>query len=118
MKNEIIFFYDGECSFCRRSAERLKQLDSENKIQFASFRKWSEEELKELHSELTHAKLESEFQLIHNGKRFPGFFAVRKILPCLKGWKYFTPLLYLPLVPFIGMAVIYFLGRVRHSQDG
>ena len=117
MKNEIIFFYDGECAFCRRSAERLKGLDSEGRISFASFREWDEKSLKDLHSELTLEKLESEFQLVFNGKRFPGFFAVRKILPFLRGWKYLTPLLYLPLVPFLGMAVIHFLGRKYHMQD-
>ncbi|HMV81301.1 MAG TPA: DCC1-like thiol-disulfide oxidoreductase family protein [Leptospiraceae bacterium] len=117
MKNEIIFFYDGNCSFCRRSAEKLKKLDSENKIEFAPFREWDEKSLKDLHSELTLEKLESEFQLVFNGKRFPGFFAVRKILPFLRGWKYLTPLLYLPLVPFLGMAVIHFLGRKYHMQD-
>lgn len=116
MKDKI-FFFDGDCAFCRRSADRLKKLDYSEKITFTSFREWNEKDLNDLHSELSLAKLESEFQLIYDGKRFPGFFAVRKILPCLKGWRYFTPLLYLPLVPFLGMAVIYFLGRRNHIQD-
>jgi len=108
-----ILFYDGNCPFCKNLASKLEQYCIDPEIQFLSFRKFSEIELTAFHSDLTIDKLESEIQLIYNGKRYPGFFAIRKLAIHLKFWRYFFPILYFPLVPFIGSFVLYILGKIR-----
>ncbi|EMY77563.1 PF04134 family protein [Leptospira weilii serovar Ranarum str. ICFT] len=98
-----VFLYDGECSFCSKLAIKLQNLNLDPKIRFRSFRDFSEKELKEIHPTLNVSVLEGNVQMIANGRRYPGFFAVRKLGHSLKGVRWIAPLLYLPLIPIFGM---------------
>jgi len=112
--NHYNFFYDGECRFCRSLAYHLKKMNQNPNLVFLSFRNFHESDLLELHPGLTEDVLESEVQLVYKNTRYPGFFAVRKILFNMKIYKFMTPLLYIPLVPFLGMLVMYLLKRYRN----
>lgn len=110
------FFYDGSCSFCSGLAERLKNLCDVEDIEFISFRDLKEEDVVQYHPDLTFDLLAGEIQFIYKGVRYPGFFAVRRVSHFLKKYKYFSFVLYLPLVPFIGMAVMQILKAVRGNK--
>jgi predicted DCC family thiol-disulfide oxidoreductase YuxK len=114
MKSDKIFLYDGDCNFCKKLINKLISLNTNPDIQFISFRNKKDFELKKIHSDLTLDILEGEIQFIHNGVRFPGFFGIRKLFPYLQFYKYFTFLLYIPLVPFLGMLVLYILKKNRY----
>ena len=108
-----IFFYDGDCKFCSHLANKLNSINQNKNLQFISFRDFDSDALGKIHPQLTDDLLEGEVQLIYESKRYPGFFAVRKILPSLSIYWIFTPFLYLPLIPFIGMFVMQILKRRR-----
>ncbi len=108
-----IFFYDGDCEFCAHLAGKLQTLNKNKNLRFLSFREFDSDILIKFHPQLTDEILEGEVQLIFENKRYPGFFAVRKILPSLSFYYIFTPFLYLPLVPFLGMFVMHLLKRNR-----
>ena len=112
-ENFNIFFYDGKCIFCRKLAFILKKLNTDSQLIFLSYRDYTDEEFSKLYKGLTEELLEGEVQLIYNDKRYPGFFAVRKILPSLKYYKYLTPFLYLPLIPILGMIIMSYLKYKR-----
>ncbi|EKT88472.1 hypothetical protein LSS_01582 [Leptospira santarosai serovar Shermani str. LT 821] len=99
----LIFLYDGDCSFCADLAARLQSLNLNPKIRFRSFRDFSEKELREIHPTLNIGVAEGNVQMISNGRRYPGFFAVRKLSHSLKGYRWIAPFLYLPLIPILGM---------------
>ncbi|MFB5650680.1 DCC1-like thiol-disulfide oxidoreductase family protein [Leptospira wolffii] len=101
-----IFFFDGDCSFCSGLAEGLKKRCLDPEVEFRSFRNLSEEELKKIHPSLDKNLVQGNVQYILGQQRFPGFFAVRKLSHSLKGWRYLSPLLYLPLVPLLGILVM------------
>jgi predicted DCC family thiol-disulfide oxidoreductase YuxK len=112
--NHYNFFYDGECRFCKRLTFHLKKMNQNPNLVFLSFRNFHENDLFALHPGLTEEVLESEVQLVYKNTRYPGFFAVRKILFFIKIYKFMTPILYIPLVPFLGMLVMYLLKRYRN----
>lgn len=112
-----IFFYDGNCSFCKSLALKLKSYCLDDSITFQSFRELSEEDLQNIHIELTFERLESEVQLIWDKKRYPGFFAIRKLLWKLKYFRYWTFLLYLPFVPLLGILVLYILRYLKKNVN-
>jgi predicted DCC family thiol-disulfide oxidoreductase YuxK len=115
--DQYTFFYDGECRFCRSLAFHLKKRNQSPNLVFYSFRDFHENELLGLHPGLTEEVLESEVQLVYKNTRYPGFFAVRKILFNIKIYKFVTPILYLPFVPFLGMFVMYLLKRYRNLES-
>lgn len=110
--NEKFFFYDGNCHFCKNLANYLIQKNTNPELEFISFRNISEIELQRIHSELTINRMEAEVQLVWEGKRYPGFFAIRKIFPYLKIYKFFTPILYFPLIPFLGIVFLILLKKI------
>ncbi|EMO25223.1 PF04134 family protein [Leptospira interrogans serovar Bataviae str. HAI135] len=87
----LVFLYDGECSFCKDLAAKLQSLNLNSKIRFRSFRDFTEKELKEIHPTLNIRIAEGNVQMIANGRRYPGFFAVRKLSHSLKGYRWFSP---------------------------
>ncbi|MCX7997475.1 MAG: DUF393 domain-containing protein [Leptospiraceae bacterium] len=115
--NKKIFFYDGDCSFCIGLAKKLKHYCLDSSIVFQSFRELSEVELQSIHSELSLERLESEVQLVWNSKRYPGFFAVRKLLWQIKYFRYIAFFLYLPFVPFLGIFVLYILRYFKNHAN-
>lgn len=116
-----IFFYDGNCEFCQGLALKLQKRCLDNSILFLSFRKFSETELLQIHPELNLERLEREVQLIWETKRYPGFFAVRKLLWKMKYFRYIAFLLYVPFVPFIGIFLLYILryfkNHVKYEKE-
>lgn len=113
--NKNIFFYDGDCLFCRSLAIKLNDLNQNPKLIFLSFRDFDEDSLLKFNSELNEEILEGEVQLVYENKRYPGFFAVRKIMPSLQYYWILTPFLYLPLIPLIGMYYMVFLKKKRND---
>ncbi|WP_061224434.1 DCC1-like thiol-disulfide oxidoreductase family protein [Leptospira weilii] len=109
----LVFLYDGECSFCFDLAIKLQNLNLNPKIRFRSFRDFSEKELREIHPTLNIGAVEGNVQMIANGKRYPGFFAVRKLSHSLKGYRWVAPLLYLPLIPILGIIGIGLLKSLK-----
>lgn len=111
-----IFLYDGKCPFCQRMAMRLRAICLSKDIEFHSFREIGYDRLKEIHPALTEEVLTANVQFIYNGFRYPGFFAIRKLCSHLKFYRYFFWILYLPLVPIIGMLVMNYLKlRTEHG---
>ncbi|MBM9589345.1 DUF393 domain-containing protein [Leptospira sp. 201903075] len=109
---DSILVYDGNCDFCTRLAKSIREKSNE-KIAIVSYHKLSKTELESIHKQLSGELCAGEVQFITEGNRYPGFFAVRQILWKVDKYKYFAFLLYLPLIPFLGMATMYFLKRFR-----
>ncbi len=101
--SQNIFLFDGDCSFCSDLALELQSRCSDPEIRFKSFRSFSLEELQKIHPSLDPRTAQGNVQFISGDQRYPGFFAVRKLSHSLKGWKWASPLLYLPLVPLLGI---------------
>ncbi|MEM7184218.1 MAG: DCC1-like thiol-disulfide oxidoreductase family protein [Spirochaetota bacterium] len=103
------FFFDGDCPFCSKMAKRLQKRCLAESVQFLSFRKLDAEELLSIHPELSLESLSGEVQYVQNSVRYPGFFAIRKLSHKLRTYRFFAFLLYLPLIPFLGMLVLHIL---------
>ncbi|TGJ98293.1 DUF393 domain-containing protein [Leptospira langatensis] len=101
-----VFLYDGDCSFCTDLALKLSQRSMDQEIRFLSFRNLSTEELKAIHPGLDPSVAQGNVQYVLGNMRYPGFFAVRRLSHSLRGWRWLSPLLYLPLVPILGMMVM------------
>lgn len=110
---KAVFLYDGNCRFCSDLANYWKRETDNNKIEFKSFRDLSEAELHSLHSTLNTQICESDVQLVFENTRFPGFFAVRRMMFWSPKYMFVAVLLYLPIVPFLGMFTMYVLKRLR-----
>ncbi|MEI1279903.1 DCC1-like thiol-disulfide oxidoreductase family protein [Leptospira venezuelensis] len=108
-----VFLYDGDCEFCSGLASKLAKLSLDQNVKFVSFRDLSSQDLKDLHPSLETKLVEGNVQLISGNTRYPGFFAVRKLSHSLKGWRWISPLLYLPLVPLLGMFFMSLLKSIR-----
>ncbi|PJZ75663.1 DCC1-like thiol-disulfide oxidoreductase family protein [Leptospira neocaledonica] len=108
-----IFLYDGDCGFCSGLANRLSELSLDKTVKFISFRDLSSQNLKEIHPSLETNLVAGNVQFISGNMRYPGFFAVRKLSHSLKGWRWASPLLYLPLVPLLGMIFMSLLKSIR-----
>ncbi|MCB1193073.1 MAG: DUF393 domain-containing protein [Leptospiraceae bacterium] len=111
------FIYDGECPFCDKTTKKLKSLCLDKGVQFISFRDLSLDSLKEIYSGLSLEILERDVQFLIDGIRYPGFFAIRKLSHRLRGYRYFSFLLYIPLVPFLGMLVMYILRLKAYTKS-
>ncbi|MCB1157742.1 MAG: DUF393 domain-containing protein [Leptospiraceae bacterium] len=108
MKNNI-FLYDGNCPFCTSLAKKLESRMIDDSVEFLSFREIKPEDLKEFHPSLSPELCSGEIQMIYRGVRYPGFFAIRRLSHYLRGYSYFSFILYLPLIPFLGMFILYLL---------
>ncbi|TGK36605.1 DCC1-like thiol-disulfide oxidoreductase family protein [Leptospira andrefontaineae] len=108
-----VFLYDGDCNFCSGLASKLSKLSLDKNVKFISFRDLSSGDLKELHPSLEPKLVAGNVQYISGNMRYPGFFAVRKLSHSLKGWRWASPLLYLPLVPLLGMVFMSLLKSIR-----
>ncbi|PKA15561.1 DCC1-like thiol-disulfide oxidoreductase family protein [Leptospira haakeii] len=108
-----VFLYDGECGFCSSLASKLLKLSLDKNVKFVSFRDLSPGDLKEVHPSLEPKLVAGNVQFVSGNMRYPGFFAVRKLSHSLKGWRWVSPLLYLPLVPLLGMLSMSLLKSIR-----
>lgn len=107
-----ILVYDGNCKFCTRLAKSIRE-KTKDQIAIISYHKLTEVELTSIHNQLTTKLCAGEVQFIEEGNRYPGFFAVRQILWKMEKYKYLAFLLYLPLIPFLGMVMMFILKRFR-----
>ena len=105
------FLYDGNCLFCTNTAAQLKKKCISKDIEFISFREMDSAKLKNIHADLGMELLQANIQFIYKGKRYPHFFGIRKLSFHLSGYRFFAPLLYLPLVPLAGILLMYFLKK-------
>ena len=112
---KAIFLYDGNCAFCRDLANDWIRRTNGEHIEFLSFRNLTPDQLTNLHPSLTPEKCEQDVQLIYERKRFPGFFAVRRMMFWSKTYRWLAPLLYLPLIPYLGMLVMYYLKKRKSN---
>lgn len=110
-----LFLYDGNCKFCNEMAMRLQSICLSKDIEFSSFRTIPSSQLKEIHPSLTEDVLKANVQFIYNRERYPGFFAVRKLAIHLKFYRYFFWILYLPLVPIIGILIMNYLKANKNN---
>ncbi|PJD99467.1 MAG: hypothetical protein CK427_15740 [Leptospira sp.] len=106
-----VFLFDGDCKFCSRLASYLKDKSLNKEIQFHSFRKLAQLELEKIHPQLTLKLCSGNVQYIYNKTRYPGFFAVRKLSHSLKIYRFFAFILYLPLVPILGIIIMNLLKK-------
>lgn len=114
-----VFLYDGNCSFCFNLTKRLQAICLSKEIEFLSFRNIPSSQLSKIHPTLTEEVMAANVQFIYNGLRYPGFFAVRKLTFHLKFYRYFFWILYLPLIPIIGILVMNYLKlRTGHGTKG
>lgn len=102
----------GIVGFMPRLAKTIRE-KTKDQVAIISFHKLTDTELQSIHKELNKTLCAGEVQLIESGIRYPGFFAVRQLSWKMDKYKYFSILLYLPLVPFFGMGVMFFLKRFR-----
>ncbi|MCW7481891.1 DCC1-like thiol-disulfide oxidoreductase family protein [Leptospira kanakyensis] len=110
-KNSVLV-YDGNCGFCTRLAKSIRE-KTKDQVAIVSFHQLTDTELHSIHKQLNKDLCAGEVQFIESGNRYPGFFAVRQLFWKMDKYKYFSFLLYLPLVPFLGMATMYLLKRFR-----
>lgn len=101
-----VFLYDGNCPFCLGVASKLQSLCLDPNIEFKSFRDMKSNELLNLHKDLSNEVLCANINYIYKEIRYPGFFGIRKLSHSLRGYRYISFTLYLPLIPFIGMLVM------------
>ena len=109
-----VFLFDGDCAFCTKLANKLQSKLLDSQIEFQSFRLLSDAQLKKLHPRLTKDLCQGNIQYIYKGKRYPGFFAFRKVSHSLSVIRYFSFLMYLPLVPLLGIWMISVLKKMRN----
>ncbi|PJZ86086.1 DCC1-like thiol-disulfide oxidoreductase family protein [Leptospira harrisiae] len=107
-----VLVYDGNCGFCTRLAKSIRE-KTKDKVAIVSFHKLTDSELHSIHKQLSKELCAGEVQLIESGVRYPGFFAVRQLIWKMDKYKYFSFLLYLPLIPFFGMGILFLLKRYR-----
>lgn len=110
------FLFDGNCGFCRDLAAKLEKGNLDPNTKFISFRDKTDLELQSIHSDLTQTLCSGNVQLIHKGKRYPGFFAIRKLAHQLEGYRWIAFLLYLPLVPVLGISLVYLAKHFRAER--
>ena len=83
--------WDGDCGFCRRSAEKMSQLDQQKSFLFAPYQSFSETELGKVG--LDYRQCARELQIISNsGKTFGGAFGINYFFWRQPRWK-FLPIL-------------------------
>ncbi|MCK6380561.1 MAG: DUF393 domain-containing protein [Leptospiraceae bacterium] len=110
-----VFFYDGKCPFCTKTANYLQERCLNKNIHFLSFRNLSDKEIQNIHKDLSLELLTGNTQFIFRNTRYPHFFGIRKLFPYLRGYRYFTLFLYLPLVPLFGILFLQILKKItRH----
>lgn len=110
------FLYDGKCPFCSKTAKQLQTICLSSEIEFHSFRELTFDKLKLIHPNLTEEILVANVQFIYKGIRYPGFFGIRKLVIYLKFYRYFFWILYLPLIPLVGILIMNFL-KHRTGHD-
>ena len=118
-KDWYIYWINLEIEKIPSVCQRLQAICLSKEIEFLSFRNIPSSQLSKIHPTLTEEVMAANVQFIYNGLRYPGFFAVRKLTFHLKFYRYFFWILYLPLIPIIGILVMNYLKlRTGHGTKG
>jgi predicted DCC family thiol-disulfide oxidoreductase YuxK len=89
-----LVIYDGQCQFCRRSVERLRRLDSQQRLAFISLH---DPEVSRRFPDLTKDQLLAEIYVVdQQGRRYGGAAAIRYLSRRLPRLWPLAPLMHLP----------------------
>jgi predicted DCC family thiol-disulfide oxidoreductase YuxK len=105
--------YDGRCSFCRASVERLLALDRFTRLVPMSSH---DAETRRLHPDLDPEQAERELIVFAGGRVFGGYDGFRVIAARTPATWPVLPLLYVPPVPQIGRAVYRVIAARRMNR--
>jgi predicted DCC family thiol-disulfide oxidoreductase YuxK len=112
VRSKAIVFYDGDCSLCRASVDRLTSLDHFGRLEFRNIR---DPEVLARHPEIDRQRALARMQLLPPEDRnaLEGFEAFRWIAGRLPGLWIFVPFLWLPGMSWIGSKVYDRIARGR-----
>lgn len=116
---KIVVLYDGKCHLCRRSVFTLQLLDQLHRLEIVDFR--DPKKRKTYAAKITEADLDRAMHIkLPDSTYHKGFFAFRKIAWHLPVTRLFTPLFYIPGVPFVGKRIYARIAerRKKCSDDG
>jgi len=105
--------FDGDCPFCRASIARLRRLDWRHVLSFVNLRDESDPIVRTVPT--TRERLTDEMHVWPASRRglYHGFAAFRFLAWRLPPLWPVAPLLYLPLVPWIGQKIYLWIARNR-----
>src|ERR1700722_17913483 len=112
---KAVVLFDGECPLCLKSVEILKRLDWLHTLYFQNARE--ADRLPVSPMPLEPQRLLEEMHLVTPDRRsvYHGFGAFRWMARHLPLLVAFTPILYLPGVPFIGQRAYLWVARHRYQ---
>ena len=110
-----VFYYDGDCRFCRAAVRLLARLDFGSRVQWADFR-----ELAAPPPGLSWKDLEQAAYLERTGAghRYRGFYAFRMLTLRLPPLWVLTPLLWLPGAHWLGERAYRWVAQNRYRISG
>ncbi|PIR54361.1 hypothetical protein COU75_01290 [Candidatus Peregrinibacteria bacterium CG10_big_fil_rev_8_21_14_0_10_42_8] len=101
---KIVVLYDGQCHLCQRSVFILQLLDQLHRLEIVNFR--DPKQRKKYAAKITEDDLDRAMHIkLPDGTYYKGFFAFRKIAWHLPITRFFTPLFYIPGMPFVGKRI-------------
>jgi predicted DCC family thiol-disulfide oxidoreductase YuxK len=108
-----LVLYDGDCPFCRHCVKWLRRFDWLHRLQFVDFRTEEPPVAKQL--SITPERLREEMHVIPPDRKraYHGFGAFRWTAWRLPPLWPLAPLLYLPLIPWLGQKVYLWIARNR-----
>lgn len=115
---KIVVLYDGKCHLCRRSVFTLQLLDQLDRLEIVNFRDAAQ---RKRHAAKIHEEdLDRAMHIkMPEGTYYKGFFAFRKIAWHLPLTRIFTPVFYVPGVPYIGQIIYAHIAAKRKKcSDG
>ena len=95
-----VVVYDGDCRFCRRQIERIKQLDPSERFEYLA---WQSEPFRERFGSLANEDLNKGLRVITpDGRVLVGADAVYHITRSLSGWRWVAWLYRVPGLRSLG----------------
>jgi predicted DCC family thiol-disulfide oxidoreductase YuxK len=111
-----VMLYDGKCVLCRQSKRLIKFLDWCNNIETLDAQAW--EIVSNRYPHLNQMELLGEIHVVKSdGSVKVGFFAVRYLMRFLPSLWMILPLMYLPLMNWIGPRVYRWVARRRYTLN-
>ena len=109
-RRRLVFYYDGGCGFCRSGVRALSRLDFSHRVAWVSY-----QSLARPPDGLSWADLDRAAYLVDGaGVQHEGFFAFRRLTRILKPLLPLYPLLLLPGMDRLGVALYRRVARNRH----
>lgn len=105
--------FDGECGFCRRSVEWVRNRDREDRIEPLPFQ---DSEVRERFQRIPLEDFEQAMHLIApDGRSWSGARAGEELLRLLPRWRWIAPMFRVPGVRWIAQRVYRLVADHRHS---